>query len=264
MNEDVNTFVSASSNILSFQTSRTLSRNTSTEERNLFQGRSARNLATDVVETLYSVNPTLLEKNYDEVHDGSYLFVRTDNPKRLVSILNERGCYVKDIGKSKTPGVLLVLFQTHKMAKRAFTTQRDIGLQMVPHSCTIKNWWRNPAPNFHVMFENKRRLTVKNGRSIDKMKVGDFLMIDARRERGCTIWADQMKGKRLRIVGFVGRFRNMNGCIIERHAPPSDEEKTVIGWISTVCNKTKIKLVVRLTGNKIEDYVFNRSKSYLE
>jgi len=202
------------------------------------------------------IDDLLPELNYDESMDGSFLYVTTDDVEKLERTLRERGLAVQDIGKTKTPGILAVVFRTHEVAKRAFTTQQDFGIRMEPPKITKRNWYRNPTPKFHVKFETTRRLTVKTGKSISKVKVGDFLMSDARMDKGCIIWADQLKGHRLRVVGFVGRFMNTEGHILEQNDPPLMEDRRVIGWISTQCNKTKKKFVLRKSGNNIKDYVY--------
>jgi len=195
----------------------------------------------------------LVEKTFDELMDGSFLFVTTNNVGELELILRERGLEVQDIGKTRTPGILVVLFKTHESAKRAFTTQQEIGMRMVPPRFTKKNWLKNPSPKFHVIFETTRRLTVKYGKSSCNIKVGDFLMTDARMGKGCLILADQMKGRRLRVVGYIGKFRRADGIILEQK---SLSERKIMGWISTQCHKTKEKFVFRRSMNEIEDYVY--------
>jgi len=80
----------------------------------------------------------LFEKKFNETTDGSFLFVTTNTADKLLFLLRERGIEVQDIGKTRTPGVLVVLFKTHEFAKRAFTTQREIGIRMVPPKYTRK------------------------------------------------------------------------------------------------------------------------------
>jgi len=256
------TRASASLSVESFQIPQTpIVGSISSEFGNISSPISTRTVITQDYEELQNgENGKLFLKDFDELKDGSFLFVMTENVENLVSILNERGLEVQDIGKTRTPKVLAVLFKTHEFAKRAFITQRDMCIRMVPHNCTIRNWWKNPSPKYHVTFETKTRLTLKGGKCVDKMVVGDFLMLDARRQRGCTIWADQMKGNRLRVVGYVGKFRYSNGHIVEKHTPPSVEERRVLGWISTKCKKTKKNFVQRMTGNKVEDYIYDKGE----
>jgi len=196
----------------------------------------------------------LVEKVYDEVTDGSFLFVKTNNVLKLIEIFRKRGLEIQDIGKTRKPGVLVVLFTTHEFAKRAFTLQKEIGLRMEPPCYTKRYWFKNPSPNFHVVFETTRRLTVKSGKSSSNVKIGDFLMMDARKGVGCIVWGDQMKGHRMRVVNYVGKLMHTDGQIVEKK---SLSEPKIVGWISTQCHKTKEKLVLRKSMNKIEDYIYD-------
>lgn len=196
----------------------------------------------------------LLEKTFDETTDGSFLFVKTNNVEKLQRLLRERGLELQDIGKTRIPGVLVVLFKTHEFAKRAFTTQQEIGVRMVPPKFTKKYWFKNPSPKFPVIFETTRRLTVKTGKSSTNVKIGDFLMMDAKKGRGCLILADQLKGHRMRVVGYIGKFMNTDGSIIEQR---SMSKQKVVGWISTRSHQTKQKFVIRKSMNEIEDYVYD-------
>jgi len=196
----------------------------------------------------------LVEKTFDETMDGSYLFVTTNNVKNLQIILHERGLEVQDIGKTRTPGVLVVLFKTHEFAKRAFTTQKEIGIRMMPPKFTKRYWFKNPSPKFPVVFETTRRLTAKTGKSSSNLKIGDFLMMDVKKGNGCLVLADQMKGHRMRVVGFIGKFITTGGHIIEQK---SMFEQKIEGWISTQSHQTRQKFVLRKSMNKIEDYVYD-------
>jgi len=197
----------------------------------------------------------------DDSKDGSFLFVtftqRVDNPEQeLKRILREREFTVLDVRRTKDTDVFFVLFDKHSTAKRAFTSQRDIQLRMVPPKKSKKNWFKNPAPNFHVQFETKRRLTVKKGKSTTKTNVGELLMKDAKHNQGCKIWADQLKGQRLRIVGYVGRLMLPDGSIVENTEPPSKTNKSVVGWISTRCNLTRTDFVERKSGITLREYYY--------
>lgn len=196
----------------------------------------------------------LLEKTFDETTDGSFLFVKTNNVEKLQLLLRERGLELQDIGKTRIPGVLVVLFKTHEFAKRAFTTQQEIGIRMVPPKFTKKYWFKNPSPKFPVIFETTRRLTVKTGKSSCNVKIGDFLMMDAKKGKGCFILADQLKGHRMRVVGYIGKFMNTDGRIIEQRYM---SKQNVVGWISTRSHQTKQKFVIRKSMNEIEDYVYD-------
>jgi len=195
----------------------------------------------------------IVEKTFDESIDGSFLYVTTSNVVNLKLILSERGLEARDISKTRTPGVLVVLFKTHEDAKRAFTTQKEFRVRMVPPPYSKRYWFKNPSPKFHVIFETTRRLTVKSGKSSCNVKVGDFLMTDSRMGKGCLILADQMKGRRLRVAAYIGKFRRTDGIIIEQNF---FSERKVVGWISTQCYKTKEKFVLRRSMNTIEHYLY--------
>jgi len=201
----------------------------------------------------------LVDSNPDDFKDGSFLFATAENAEELKETLTKEGLEVQNIWTTKTSGVLAVMFTTHEIAKQAFTRQKEIGVRLVPQSSTRRYWYKNPSPNFHVIYETTRRLTVKSGKSFSNRTVGDFLMKNARMERGCIIWADQMKGYRLRVVGFVGKFVKADGRVIVSNKPPSSDERNVIGWVSTQCNVTKTKFVLRLSGNQIADYLYTRA-----
>jgi len=201
----------------------------------------------------------LVDSNPDDFKDGSFLFATAENAEELKETLTKEGLEIQKIWKTKTPGVLAVMFTTHEIAKQAFTRQKEIGVRLVPQSSTRRYWYKNPSPNFHVIYETTRRLTVKSGKSFSNRTVGDFLMKNARMERGCIVWADQMKGYRLRVVGFVGKFVKADGRVIVCNKPPSSDERNVIGWVSTQCNVTKTKFVLRLSGNQIADYLYTRA-----
>jgi len=195
----------------------------------------------------------LAAKSFDESADGSFLYITTKNVDQMRNAFRDRGLDIQDIGKTSTPGVLVVLFKTHEVAKRAFTSQKEIGIQMVPPWFTRRNWLKNPSPKFHVIFETTRRLTVKTGKSNSNAKVGDLLMTNARTRRGCLVLADQMKGQRLRVIGYVGKLLLADGTIIERNCMA---EQGMVGWISTRCYKTKEKFVLRINKNRFVDYVY--------
>jgi len=213
----------------------------------------------DVAEQAKREGQELVDWNPDDFRDGSFLFATAENAEELKETLTKEGLEIRNIWKTKTSGVLAVMFTTHEIAKQAFTRQKEIGVRLVPQSSTRRYWYKNPSPNFHVIYETTRRLTVKSGKSFSNRTVGDFLMKNARMERGCIVWADQMKGYRLRVVGFVGKFVKADGRVIVCNKPPSADERNVIGWVSTQCNVTKTKFVLRLSGNQIADYLYTRA-----
>jgi len=197
-------------------------------------------------------------KSFDQSADGSFLYVRTNDVDKLKVVFCERGLVIQDIWKTSTPGVLGVLFKTHELAKRAFTSQKEMGIRMEPPNFTKRYWLKNPSPKFHVIFETTRRLTVKRGKSYSNARVGDFLMSNSRNRRGCFVLADQMKGHRLRVIGYVGKLLMADGIILERNCMA---EQGIVGWISTRCCKTKEKYITRITKNSLVDYVYDDGSS---
>jgi len=201
--------------------------------------------------------------NHINETEGSYLFVtfnhRVKFPEKVLEriLLKEHKFCIEEVRRCGNGNVFSVLFDKHASAKRAFTFQRKIGLRMQPPTFSKRNWFRNPAPNFHVKFETRRRLTVKKGKSTSAKNVGELLMTDAKNGKGCEIWTDQLKGNRLRIVGFVGRLLLTNGKIIVHDQPPSAiDKKSIVGWISIRSKVTKAEFVDRKSGNSIEEYLY--------
>jgi len=205
-------------------------------------------------------------QNHINETEGSYLYVtfneQVSNPEKELEriLLKEHKFCIEEIRRCGDSNVFSVLFDKHASAKRAFSFQRKIRLRMQPPKYSKRNWFRNPAPNFHVKFETRRRLTVKKGKSTSAKNVGELLMTDAKNGKGCEIWTDQLKGNRLRIVGFVGRLLLTNGEIIENNEPPSGVKKEIVGWISIRSKVTKAEFVDRKSGNSIEEYLYMGTK----
>jgi len=109
-----------------------------------------------------------------------------------------------------------------------------------------------------VKYETHKRLRVREGRAVSHGIVGELLMSNFEDQSGCIIWADQVKGNLIRIVGCVGRFMLPNGRVVEKNEVPSKyrEGRKSIGWISYRCKYTKEEWVTRKSGDKIEDYVY--------
>jgi hypothetical protein len=196
---------------------------------------------------------------FDDCQDGRFLFAMFDKSEELRILLCWRGLEVQNLWETRIPGLLCVLFRTCEMANQALTKQKEIGVRFVPHDNTLKYWHKGPSPKFHVIYETTRRLTVKSGKSLSNKTVGDLLMKNSRMDRGCIIWADQMKGYRLRVVGFVGKFVSKDGRVMVRDEPPTAAARKVLGWVSTRCNITKAKFVLRLNGKQIENYLCCRA-----
>jgi len=160
-----------------------------------------------------------------------------------------------DIHRTLDPKVYNVVFEIHTNARRAFSFQKEIGLRMVPPKQSQRNWLRNPSPNYFVKFETKSRIIARRGKSMCQKIVGTFLMSNFREGRGCEIWADQLKGNRIRIVGCEGRFMLPDGTIKYLTKLPSKGAKP-IGWVSHRSRQTKKDFVLRRSGNTISEYLY--------
>lgn len=135
--------------------------------------------------------------------------------------------------------------------------QREIRLQMLPPKNTNRNWLRNPSPKFLVKFETKCRLVVRKGKAERHYIVGDLLMSNCQEQKGCLIWADQLKGNRIRVVRCEGKFMFPGGQVVEmKGVSTNPERKTSLGWITYRCKITKTIYVSRLSGNLLTDYIY--------
>jgi len=153
-----------------------------------------------------------------------------------------------------------VVFETHAIARRAFCKQREIGIRMVPPKNSRRNWLRNPCPRFHVKYETKSRLIIRKGKSVRHEVVGSFLMSSSKNQKGCFLWADQLKGNRIRIVGYEGKFMFPNGKIVAMKVTPSDGPETKsIGWVSYRNRQTKEDFVIRRSGILLREYIHDES-----
>jgi len=153
-----------------------------------------------------------------------------------------------------------VVFDSHSSARKAFTTQREIKIRMVPPRRSKKNWYRNPSPKFLVQYETKCRLDVREGKALGHDLVGVFLMSKSScQERiGCHIWADQLKGHRIRIVGCVGKFMFPCGRVINmEEIPAKPVGNDPIGWVSYRNRQTREEYVTRISGTLLQEYIFN-------
>jgi len=101
-----------------------------------------------------------------------------------------------------------------------------------------------------VRYEAKRRLVVKNGKAECHEIVGELLP-------GCLIWADQLKGRRIRVISCDGRFMFPGGKIVEmKGIPHLSDEKSSLGWITYRCKHTKELLLIRRSWNRLSDYIY--------
>jgi len=192
--------------------------------------------------------------NYAEYqrNGGSNLFITWSGPKaKLVEQLHNFKLDVRDVLSTSDPNVCNVIFESHPIARKAFTMQNQIRLRIVPPKNSHRIWLRNPSPKFLVKFETKCKLVVRKGKAECHDIVGELL-------KGCLICADQLKGNRIRVVSCEGSFMFPGGKIVEMKGVPNQSgEKATLGWVSHRCKYTKEALVIRRSWNLLSDYVFN-------
>jgi len=164
---------------------------------------------------------------------------------------------IRSMCSCNNDGLFNVVFENHLNARKAFLMQKEIQLRMVPPKESHRNWLRNPSPKFLVKFETKCRLVVKEGKAECHEIVGDLLMSNCQQQKGCIIWADQLKGHRIRIVSCEGNFMFPGGRVVQmKGVPDSDRQTTSLGWISYRCRFTRESFVTRRSGNKLGDYIY--------
>jgi hypothetical protein len=191
--------------------------------------------------------------SYDEYNynGGSNLFITWSGSKAdLIKKFRSFNLDIRDVLSTSDDKICNVIFETHPIARKAFTMQNQIRLQIVPPKNSHRIWLRNPSPKFLVEFETKRRLTVRKGRAECHEIVGEIL-------QGCLITVDQLKGHRIRVVSCEGSFMLLGGKIVEMiGVPDKSDQKTPLGWISYRCKYTKELNVVRRSWNCLEDYIY--------
>jgi len=189
---------------------------------------------------------------YDEyLHNrASNLFITWSGSKaKLIDILKRFKLKLRDVCRTKDENIYNVIFESHQMARKAFTRQREIPLRIVPPKNSQLNWFRNPSPKFPVKFEVKSQLVVRNGKAECHEIVGELL-------EGCMIWADQLKGRRIRVASCEGRFMFPGGKIVEmQELPNMPNENSPLGWITYRCQHTKELLLERRSLNHLSDYI---------
>lgn len=183
---------------------------------------------------------------------GSNLFITWSGSKpKLVEKLKDFKLEVRDVFSTKDPNVCNVIFESHPIARKAFTMQNQIRLRIVPPKNSHRIWLRNPSPKFLVQFETKCKLVVRKGKAECHDVVGELL-------EGCLICADQLKGNRIRVVSCEGSFMFPGGKVVEmKGVSVKSDDKATLGWVSHRCKYTKEALVTRRSWNLLSDYVFN-------
>jgi len=221
--------------------------------------KSQTNVATKVRDgVIYLKNFSYAEEQHPR---HSNLYVNwTGTADQLRDELERRSLEVHSIFSTTIKGLWNVVFDLHSSARKAFTTQREIKIRMVPPRRSKKNWFRNPSPKFLVQYETKCRLDVRQGKAVVHDLVGVLLMSrsSCQERKGCYIWADQLKGHRIRIVGCVGKFMFPSKRVINmKEVPQNPVGNAPIGWVSYRNRHTREEYVTRISGNLLEEYVYN-------
>jgi len=204
----------------------------------------------------FSVEESLWKGNLDyeeyQFNGGSNLFVSWSGSKaELVKKLRTFKLEVREILKTIDSNICNVIFQTHPIARKAFTMQKRIRLRILPPKHSHRIWFRNPSPTFLVKFETKCRLSVRRGKAECHEVVGELF-------KGCVITADQLKGSRIRVKCCEGSFKFSGGKVVEMKGFQNNSDKnTSIGWISYRCKYTNESFVIRRSWNKLTDYLYN-------
>jgi len=235
-------------------TSANLGRNTPATSTNSSSLREAIENVRTTVATKEEVNLWTGSLNYEEyrLNGGSNLFITWSGAKEaLAEKLQSFKLQVREVLSTTDKNVCNVVFESHPIARKAFTMQRQIRVRIVPPKNSHRIWFRNPSPTFLVKFETKCRLTVRKGKAECHGVVGELL-------KGSLITADQLKGNRIRVICCEGSFVFPGGKTVEMMgAQTSSSKKTSLGWISYRSKYTNEFLVIRRSWNKLEDYVYN-------
>jgi len=193
----------------------------------------------------------------EELHEGrSNLYVNwTGTADQLREEFKLKSLEVHSIQSTTIKDLWNVVFDSHPSARKAFNTQREIKIRMVPPRNSEKHWFRNPGSKFLVKYETKCRLAVREGKAVTSNLVGELLMSE---QKGCYIWADRLKGHRLRIVGCVGKFMFPWERVIDMHEVPSKHGgNEPIGWVSYRGRYTRVVFATRITGNLLQEYIYD-------
>merc|ERR1719193_862914 len=83
-----------------------------------------------------------------------------------------------------------------------------------------------------VLYENGRRLTLKESPDLNSKIVGILLMKNAREGKGCIFIVDEIKGNRAHVNGIEGPFLDRNGNFMHRRELRNDDEVPTVGWLT--------------------------------
>jgi len=200
-----------------------------------------------------------------EQNSGSTLFVTWFSSRALlVGKLRNFKFEVKHIHSTSDNSVFNVVFESHACARKAFTMQRTIQVRMVPPKKSYFKWARNPSPKFLVKYETMRTLTIRNGKAESNDIVGVLLASKSKDQKRCFVWADQLKGHRIRIVGCEGSLKYKDGTIVKmtgfsnKFEGVNDNEGRMqsLGWVSYRSQYSNEMFVKRRSGNLLTDYIY--------
>jgi len=193
--------------------------------------------------------------NYEEnqLNGGSNLFITWSRAKdELVDKLQSFKLQVREVLSTSDKNICNVIFESHPIARKAFTMQQQIRVRSVPPKNSHRIWFRNPSPTFLVKFETNCRLSLRKGKADCHDVIGEL-------RKGCLITCDQLKGNRMRVIYCEGMFVFPSGNTFEMKGVQSNSgKKTSFGWISYRSKYTNESLVTRRSWNKLEDYVYNK------
>lgn len=195
---------------------------------------------------------------------GSSLFATwSGSSSELVDKLQLHNFKVNHVRRTIDDQVRHVVFDNHASARKAFTMQCVMCIRMVPPKKNTFKWLRNPSPRFLVMFETKRPLIMRKGKAQSHDIVGELLMSNGKEQKGCLIWADQLKRHRIRVLMCEGNFKLPGGRIVQLKRTSKSEivsnipgRETSLGWISYRSSSTKEMFVIRRSGNLLSDYIY--------
>jgi hypothetical protein len=105
----------------------------------------------------------------------------------LLAKLRRESLEVRFCFRTAKKDLFNVVFKDHVNARKAFTSQVEIRLRMIPPRCSTHNWFKSPSPKFLVKYETKFRLTLRSGKASSHNIVGEFLMSNFEEKSGCYI-----------------------------------------------------------------------------
>jgi len=212
-------------------------------------------------DSIYAENFSYAEEKHRE---HSNLYVNwSGTADQLRTELVRNSLEVHSIRTTPMKGLWNVVFDSHPSARKAFNTQREIKIRMVPPRSSKRHWLRNPTSNYLVKYETNCRLAIRASKAVTSDLVGELLMAGSNpeKQKGCYIWADRLKGHRIRIVGCVGKFMfpGPSERVIDMEEIPSTlVVNEPIGWVSYRGRYTREVSAVRISGNRLEDYIYHR------